>query len=56
MSCEDWYGNARPIFFRDRIFALIGLEFIEGTFANGKIAEVAREPHRLPDQRRIATN
>ena len=57
VSCEDWYGNARPIFFRDRIFALIGLEFIEGTFANGRIAEVARvNLIATPDQRRIATN
>jgi hypothetical protein len=29
-SCADWYGNARPIFWRDRVFALLGYELIEG--------------------------
>jgi len=28
-SCEDWYGNARPFFIGDRIFALIASELIE---------------------------
>jgi hypothetical protein len=44
VSCYDWYGNARPIFFRDRVFALIGLELIEGAVANGGIREIARLP------------
>lgn len=30
-SCMDWYGNARPIFIGDRIFALLGYQLIEGT-------------------------
>ena len=30
-SCADWYGNARPIFIGDRIFALLGYELVEGT-------------------------
>jgi hypothetical protein len=42
VSCEDWYGNARPIFYRDRIFALTGQELIEGALVNGRIAELAR--------------
>jgi hypothetical protein len=28
-SCVDWYGNTRPIFLRDRIFALMGSELAE---------------------------
>ena len=28
-SCVDWYGNARPFFIGDRIFALIASELIE---------------------------
>lgn len=42
VSCIDWYGNARPIFFRDRIFALIGQEFVEGSLTGGRVAELAR--------------
>lgn len=29
-SCVDWYGNARPLFIRDRVFALLGYEIVEG--------------------------
>lgn len=29
-SCYDWYGNARPIFYDGRIFALLGYELLEG--------------------------
>jgi hypothetical protein len=42
VSCYDWYGNARPIFFRGRIFALTGREMIEGTLAGGRVVEIAR--------------
>ncbi len=41
-SCTDWYGNARPIFLRDRIFALLGYELVEGAFEGGRIAEIGR--------------
>ena len=42
-SCVDWYGNARPIFIGDRVFALMGYELVEGRMARGgKIGEVAR--------------
>ena len=42
VSSYDWYGNSRPIFFRDRVFALIGHEMIEGAVAGGRILESAR--------------
>ena len=29
-SCVDWYGNARPIFAKGRVFALLGYELVEG--------------------------
>ena len=41
-SCTDWYGNARPIFLRGRIFALMGYELVEGREAGGAIEEVRR--------------
>lgn len=42
VSCDDWYGNARPIFIDDRIFALTGAELIEGEIHDGVIVETAR--------------
>lgn len=41
-SCVDWYGNARPIFLRGRVFALLGYELVEGRVERGRISEVAR--------------
>ncbi len=41
-SCVDWYGNARPIFLRERVFALMGYELVEGRIENGAIREVRR--------------
>ncbi len=41
-SCVDWYGNARPIFMSDRIFALMGYEIVEGSMAGGRITEERR--------------
>lgn len=41
-SCVDWYGNARPIFMGNRLFALMGYELVEGRMANGAIHEVDR--------------
>lgn len=50
VSCTDWYGNARPIFYRDRIFALLGYELIEGTMGeDGRIREIQRT-HLYLDQ------
>ena len=41
-SCVDWYGNARPIFWRGRVFALMGYELVEGAEADGRIEERGR--------------
>ena len=41
-SCVDWYGNARPLFLRGRVFALLGYEIVEGELAGGKIREKRR--------------
>jgi hypothetical protein len=49
-SCVDWYGNSRPIFLRNRVFALMGYEIVEGNLANGRISERQRVnfgPHWL---------
>lgn len=34
-SCADWYGNARPIFWQSRTFALLGYELVEGSLSAG---------------------
>jgi hypothetical protein len=41
-SCVDWYGNARPLFIRGRVFGLLGYELVEGRLENGRITEVRR--------------
>ena len=41
-SCVDWYGNARPLFLRGRVFALLGYEIVEGELAPGSIRERRR--------------
>lgn len=41
-SCVDWYGNARPVFFGDRIFALMGYELVEGRWHGGRVREKTR--------------
>lgn len=41
-SCVDWYGNARPIFIGDRVFALLGYELVEGRFEGPRIRERRR--------------
>jgi hypothetical protein len=41
-SCVDWYGNARPLFLRGRILALMGYELVEGREAGGRIRERRR--------------
>ncbi|MFZ5619270.1 MAG: beta-propeller domain-containing protein, partial [Pseudomonadota bacterium] len=42
VSCEDWYGNSRPIFIDGRVFALTGVELIEGASDGGAIKEIRR--------------
>jgi hypothetical protein len=49
-SCVDWYGNARPLFVRGRVFALLGYELVEGKLDDGRIRETRRvsyAPRRL---------
>ena len=41
-SCVDWYGNARPLFLRGRVFALLGYELVEGTLDDGRMRELRR--------------
>ncbi|HEY0729009.1 MAG TPA: beta-propeller domain-containing protein [Pyrinomonadaceae bacterium] len=41
-SCVDWYGNARPLFLRGRMFALLGYELVEGNVVDGRIRELDR--------------
>lgn len=41
-SCVDWYGNARPLFLRGRVFALLGYELVEGRVEGRRIRELRR--------------
>ena len=41
-SCVDWYGNARPLFLRGRLFALLGYELVEGALEGGRLRETRR--------------
>ncbi|HEX2081136.1 MAG TPA: beta-propeller domain-containing protein [Longimicrobium sp.] len=41
-SCADWYGNARPLFLRGRILALMGYELVEGAEDDGRLRELRR--------------
>lgn len=41
-SCVDWYGNARPLFIGDRVFALLGAELVEGRELLGVLKPVRR--------------
>lgn len=47
-SCVDWYGNARPIFLGERLFALLGYELVEGRLAGDGRWE------RLEERRRVS--
>jgi hypothetical protein len=38
----DWYGNARPLFVGQRVFALMGYELVEGVLKDQRIQEVRR--------------
>jgi len=41
-SCVDWYGNARPLFVRGRVLALLGYEIVEGKLDDGSLREMRR--------------
>ena len=47
-SCVDWYGNARPIFLAERVFALLGYELVEGQLSSDGWRE------RIDERRRIS--
>jgi hypothetical protein len=53
-SCVDWYGNARPLFLRGRIFALLGYEIVEGTLTDGHMRETRRVNYS-PHYRRLSS-
>lgn len=42
VSCIDWYGNSRALFVDGRIYALTGVELIEGAIKGGSIEEIRR--------------
>jgi hypothetical protein len=48
VSCVDWYGNARPIFFRGRILALLGYELVEGALFGDQLRETSRIDYLSP--------
>jgi hypothetical protein len=41
-SCADWYGNSRPLFIANRVFALMGYEIVEGKMENKRLEETRR--------------
>jgi len=41
-SCVDWYGNTRPIFLGDRIFALMGAELAEVQLGKERVSVLGR--------------
>ena len=41
-SCTDWYGNSRPLFIANRVFALMGYEIVEGEMVQGSLKEIRR--------------
>jgi len=42
VSGTDWYGNARPIFLRGRMLALMGYELVEGRVEDDGVVEIDR--------------
>lgn len=42
VSCIDWYGNSRPIFTDNRIFALMATGLVEVELRGGKVSEKRR--------------
>jgi hypothetical protein len=54
-SCVDWYGNARPLFVRGRVFALLGYELVEGAISDGRMVEVKRVSY-APGRQQVTRN
>ncbi|MFK8014453.1 MAG: hypothetical protein AB8G17_03275 [Gammaproteobacteria bacterium] len=42
VSCESFYGEARPLFMDDKIYALVGYELIQGYVSGGNVYEKHR--------------
>ena len=42
VSCVDWYGNSRPIFTLNRLFALSGTSLVEGDVSDRGVEEIRR--------------
>jgi hypothetical protein len=51
-SCVDWYGNARPLFLKGRMFALLGYELVEGRLDDGRMRELRRISY-APGQQQV---
>jgi len=54
-SCVDWYGNARPLFLRGRVFALLGYELVEGRIDDGRMHELRRVSY-APGRQEVTRN
>jgi hypothetical protein len=54
-SCVDWYGNARPLFLRGRVFALLGYELVEGRIDDGRMRELRRVSY-APGRQQVTRN
>jgi hypothetical protein len=54
-SCVDWYGNARPLFLRGRVFALLGYEIVEGAMDGGRLRELRRVSY-APGRQEVTRN
>jgi Beta propeller domain len=53
-SCVDWYGNARPLFVRGRILALLGYEIVEASFDGNRMRELRRISY-APQRARVTS-
>jgi len=42
VSCADWYGDSRPFFIGERLYALLGYELVQGHWTGGAIEEDGR--------------
>ncbi|MDR2209783.1 MAG: hypothetical protein LBE22_12690, partial [Azoarcus sp.] len=52
-SCSDWYGNSRPLFVANRIFALMGYEIVEGKIAGKRLKETRRINFLFPSSKAV---
>ncbi|WP_435417482.1 beta-propeller domain-containing protein [Parerythrobacter aurantius] len=42
VSCIDWYGNARPIFLKGKVYGLMATELVEAEVVGGTVTERRR--------------